>query len=92
MRQHRRCRSRAQDLRVIDVRPASKDRMHQRQHLAPRPRPANTTNQAHAVVDQRLEAETIGECRRQHQPGVGDQVVVVEDDLNAIQRVRYSRH
>ena len=82
----------AQHVGVIDVRPAGEDRVHQRQHLAPRPGAADPTVQAHGVVDQRLQPEPIGERRRQHQPGVGDQIVVVEDDLDAVQRLRYSRH
>ena len=92
MTEHRCGRPGAQHLGVIDVRPASEDRVHQRQHLAPRLGSADPTVQTNGVVDQRLQLEPTGERRRQDQPGVGDQVVVVEDDLDAIQRLRYSRH
>jgi hypothetical protein len=82
----------AQHLRVIDVRSTGQDRVDQRQHLASRPGTTHASRQAHGVVDQRLQLETAGERRRHDQPGVGDQVVVIEGDLDPVQRLRYSRH
>jgi hypothetical protein len=60
--------------------------------LRPRTSPADAAVQANGVVDQRLQLEPIGECRRQDQPGVRDQVVVVEDGLDTVEGLRYSSH
>jgi hypothetical protein len=92
MRQHRGGRPGPQDIGVVDVRTARDNRVNQDQHLAPRPSTTRAPDQAHGDVDHRFEPETISERGRQHQPGVGDQIVVVEDDLDAVQRLRYSRH
>ena len=90
--EHRRCRAGAQHVGVIDVRPARKDRMDQRQHLPAWLGATDPADQTNRVIDQRPQVEPVSECRRHDQPGVGDQTVVVEDDLDTVQRLRYSRH
>ena len=90
--EHCRGRASAQHVGVIDVRPASEDRVHQRQHLPPCLSATDSAVETDCVIDQRLQIEPIGERRRHDQPGVRDQIVVVEDDLDTIKSLRYSRH
>ena len=91
-RQHPLGRPGAQPVSVIDVVAAGQDRGHQRQHLAARPGAADPTDQAHLLVDQRFQPEPGHQRRRHDQPGIGDQRLVIEDRLDAVDHVRYWRH
>lgn len=92
MRHHLRGRSGAQHVGVINVGSAQEDRVHQRQHLAARRSATDTTVESHRRIDQRLEIEPLTQRRGQQQPGVGDEIAVVEGDVNAVQGLRYSTH
>ena len=63
----------------------------QGQHLAAGTGTADAPDQAHRGVDQRLQLEPRRQRRDEQQPGVGDQVRLIEDDVNVVQTVRYSR-
>ena len=76
--EHRRGRTGAQHVGVIDVRSAGDHRVHQRQHLAARTGATDPADQPHRRVDQRLQPEPLRQRRDEQQPGVGDQVRVVE--------------
>ena len=92
MAQHPGGRTGAQHVGVINVRRAGDHRVDQRQHLAPRTSTTDPTQQAHRRVDQRLQPEPLTQRGHEQQTGVGDQVRLIEDDLNAVNAVRYSRH
>ena len=65
------------------------DRCHQGEHLAARTGATNPVDQAHRLVDQRLQPETDHQRRRHDQPGVGDQRRIIEAGLDTVDRVRY---
>ena len=69
---------------MIDVAGPGDHRVHQRQHLAARTGTADPADQAHRGVDQRLQPEPLRQRRDQQQTGVGDQVRLIEDDVNAV--------
>jgi len=48
--------------------------------------------ETHRRVDQLFQAKTLRQGRDQQQPGVSDQVRVIEGRVDPIERVRYSRH
>jgi hypothetical protein len=58
--------------------------VHQRQDLAPRPEPARRFAQVDQLVDHRLDPEPLREGGGQQQSSVGDRVVVVEADSEAV--------
>src|SRR5262245_51005949 len=68
---------------VVDVTAADQHRRDQRQHLAARMGTADSVAETDRAVDQLLEAEPNHERRRQQQPGIRDQRVVVEGRLDA---------
>ena len=70
----------AQDLAVIDAVRAQQHRVHEREHLAPRPRRPRTPAQAHGRVDEHLEPQPPPKSHREHEPGVDDHTLVIEDD------------
>jgi hypothetical protein len=80
----------AQDVTVGDRVGAQQHRVHQRQHLPPRPRPARSARQADRLVDQLLEPEPLRQRRRQQQPGVRDRPLVIELDLQPVQHYTLS--
>lgn len=92
MTEHPSSRAGAEHVGMIDVGGAIDHCVHQRQHLATRSCPANATDQLDGGVDQSLQAETLRQGRHQQQPGVGDQVRIIEGGVDAIDRLRYSRH
>ncbi len=84
---------RAQHIGVIDVcevpaRIACTSVNTLRPGLAPPTRPVSFM----VSLIKRLQLELTGERRRQDQPSIGGQIVVVEDVLDPIQRLRYLRH
>ena len=91
-RQHLARRARPQLVGVIDVRPASEDRRHQREHLAARQRTTDPARQPHRLIDQLLQTQAHHHSRRHDQPGVRHQRLVVEGHLESVDRARYSTH
>jgi hypothetical protein len=77
----------AQDLAVIDAVGAEQHRVHQREHLAPRPRRPRTPAQAHGRVDERLQSQPSPKRHREHEPGVDDHALVIEDDLGSVRQI-----
>ena len=90
--QHPLRRTRAQHVRVVDVRAASQDRRHQREDLTARQRATDPAHQPHRRIDQRLQPETRHQRRRQDQTRVGHQGRIIEDHLDPVDRARYSTH
>jgi len=77
---------------VVDVGTAGHDRVHQRQHLPARAGPTDPAGQPDQAVDQPFQLQAEDQGADQDQPGVGDQVRIIEPHLNPVQPVRYSAH
>ena len=77
---------------MIDVRTSGAHRMRQREHLAARAGATDTAIEMNRRVDQRLETEPLRHRRDEQQPGVRDEVRVIEGRVDPIDRMRYSRH
>ena len=92
MRQHRLRGTGPEDVGVIDMAGAGDHGVDQGQHLAAGTGTADAADQAHRGVDQRLQLEPCRQRRNKQQTSVGDQVRLIEDDVNAVETVRYSRH
>ena len=82
----------AQHVGVVDVGTAGHNGVHHRHHLAPRPRTAHSSRQTDHRVDQRFELEANGQRGDQQQPGVGNQVGVIEAHPDPVDGMRYSTH
>ena len=92
MTEHPGRRPGTQDVGMIDVRSARDHRMHEGQHLAPRAGATDLADEAHRRVDQRLQPEPLRERRDEQQPGIGDEIRVIEGRVDPVERMRYSRH
>jgi hypothetical protein len=68
----------AQEVAVVDRVGARRHRVQKREHLATRPRGPRSLAQVDRLVDQPLDPQPVRQRRRQHQPGVGDEPLVVE--------------
>ena len=53
---------------------------------------ADPTAKAHSRVDQLLQTEAFRQGRDEQQPGVRDEVRVIEGRVDPVERMRYSRH
>ena len=73
---------------MIDVGAADHERVHQRQQLAAREGTADPAGEADGVVDQPLQAEAQDQHADQGEARVGDQVLVVEGRLGALDHMR----
>jgi hypothetical protein len=91
-RQHLVGCSGTQPVGVIDVTPSREDRSHQSEHLAARSGTAHPANQSKRLVDQRFQAEAHHQRCRHDQAGIGDQCLVVEGRLDAVDHLRYWGH
>ena len=87
MAQHALGRARPQDVGVVDAVRARDLGVDHRQQLAARP-----VADADQLVRELLDAQVLGQRRRQNQPRVGHRVVVVDPDLNPVQPVRRCAH
>ena len=83
---------RSEHVGVVDVGTSRRHGVHERQHLASRQGPTDTTREVHGGVDQAFQPEPHGHCGHQHQPGVGHQVGLVEGHLDAVDSARYFVH
>lgn len=77
---------------MIDMRSAGHDCVHQRQHFAARPGPADPAGQADGLVHDSFKLKAYGERANQQQASVRDEVFVVEGHLYPVDPMRYSTH
>ena len=84
--QHAPGRSRAQQLHIIDAVPARHQRVHQCQQLAPRVGRTRPVAKIDHLVGDLLDPQPLGQRRWQQQPGAGDGMLVVEDDIDLVQQ------
>jgi len=90
--EHRLGGSRPQHVGVIDMGPARRHGVHERQDLPPRPGPTDTARQVDGGVDQAFETEADNQCGHQNHAGIGHQVGLVEGHLDAVDSARYCGH
>jgi hypothetical protein len=76
----------AQDIAVIDAVRAQQHRVHQRQHLAPRPRRARALTELHRRVDQRLQTQPPAKRDREHQARVDDDTLIIKRDIRSVRQ------
>ena len=74
----------AQHIGVVDAVTARQRGGHQRQHLVSRVRPPRRIPEVKVTVNEFTQAHVLGQGGRKKQPGIVDQAVVVEGDLNAV--------
>jgi tetratricopeptide (TPR) repeat protein len=77
-----------QGVRVVDAVTAGEGRHDERQELVADVRPARLVAEVEMLVDEALEVEVLGQRRRQEEPRVRHQAIVVEGRVKAIQAVR----
>ena len=87
--QHRGGPPRAQRIGVVDAVAARQRRGHQGHHLVAGVGPAWGPAQVQMPVNQLGQAQVLGEDGRKQQPGVVDQAVVVEGNLDAVEVVAW---
>ncbi len=80
--------ARAQQIAVIDAVRAERHRRHQRHHLRALVARAGALAEIHARIDERLDPQPPGERRRQHDSGVRDRPLIIENDRDAVQSDR----
>ena len=90
--EHRLGGPRAQHVGVVDVGTSRRHGVHQRQHLASRQSPTDTTREVDRGVDKALETEASDQRGHHQQPGVGHQIGLVEGHLDAVNSARYFGH
>src|SRR5215211_7121087 len=78
---------RSEHVAVIDAVSAQQHRVHQREHLASRPRGARPTVKPNGRIDERLDPEPPPELDREHEPGVDDHALVIENDLGSVRQI-----
>ncbi len=78
-----------QDVTVIDAVRTQQHRVHQRQHLAPRPRRARPTAKPDGRVDQRLKAQPAAEGDREHQARVNDDTLIIKRDIRSVRQTMH---
>ena len=84
MAEHGRGGPGAQHVSVVDAVATGHQRVQQGQHLAPRLVMAGTAAEVDQLIDDRLDAQALGERGGQQQPSLGDRVVVVEGDHQGV--------
>ena len=82
--QHRGGPPRTQRIGVVNAIAARQRRGHQRQHLVSRVRPPRRIPEVKVTVNEFTQAHVLGQGGRKKQPGIVDQAVVVEGDLDAV--------
>jgi hypothetical protein len=80
--------TRTQDIAVVDAVRAERHRRHQGHHLRALVTRAGTVAEIDAPVDKRLDPQSRGERRHQHDPRVSDRPLIVERDPDAVQSDR----
>ena len=74
----------AQRIGVVDAVAAGQRGGDQRQHLVSRVRPPRRIPEVKVTVNEFMQAHVLGQGGRKKQPGIVDQAVVVEGDLDAV--------
>ena len=90
--QHRSGRARPQTIHVIDMGGAHQHRRHQRRHLPPRRRRANSAPQTHRRIHQRHHTQPTHQHPRRQQARIGDQRLIIENHPEPVNIARYSTH
>jgi hypothetical protein len=72
---------------VIDAVRPEQHRVDQREHLAPRPRRPRPTAEPDRRIDERLEPQPPPQRHREHDPGVDDHPLVIEDNLGSVRQI-----
>jgi len=84
--EHRLGAPRAQHVAVVDRVGPEQHRVDQRQNLAPRPPGARPAAEPDRRVDERLNPEPPPERHREHDPGVDDNPLVIENDIRSVRQ------
>ena len=79
----------AQRIGVVDAVAARQRRGDQGHHLVSRVRPPRRIPQVEVMVNQLGQAQVLGEGGRKQQPGVVDQAVVIEGNLDAVEVLKW---
>ena len=79
----------AQRIGVVNAVAPSQRGCHQGQHLVARVRPPRRSSEVNVVVDEFTQSQVLGQGGGQDQPGIVDQAVVVEGDLDAVGLLRW---
>ena len=79
----------AQRIGVVDAVAARQRRGDQGHHLVSRVRPPRRIPQVEVMVNQLTQAEIQGQGGRKEQPGIVDQAVVVEGNLDAVEVLKW---
>ncbi len=86
MTQHARCRSSAEHVGVIDVRTLGAQRMREREHFAARAGADDPPIETNGRIDQFFETKALRHGRDEQQPGIRDEVRVIEDRVDPVER------
>jgi hypothetical protein len=86
--EHRLGRSRPQGVAVIDGVTAGQGGVDDAHGLVSDVGPPRRIAQVHTALEERAKAKVLSQSRRQDQPGVGDEMVIVEDHLDGVEGVR----
>ena len=92
MSEHRPRGPRSQHVGVIDVGPARRHGVHERQDLPARPGPTDPAREVDGGIDQAFQSEPNGQSGHQQQPGIGHKIGLVEGHLDAVDSTRYFAH
>ena len=79
----------AQRIGIVDAVAAGQRGGHQGHHLVAGVGPAWGPAQVQMPVNQLGQAQVLGQCGRKQQPGIVDQAVVVEGDLDAVEVLKW---
>ena len=82
----------AQHVGVVDVAGPGHHGVYQGEHLASGLEATPFGGDVHQGVDEGLEPEPLHHCGHQQQPGVGDQIVLVEGHRDPVDPARYWLH
>jgi len=85
--EHRRGATGPEYVAVIDRVRAQQHRVDQRQDLAARTTGARAPAEPDGRIDERLDPQPSPERHREHDPGVDDDSLVVEDDLRSVRQI-----
>ncbi len=90
--QHRRGGTRAQHIGVIDAVAAGQRRVDEGHRLVADIGASRCIAEIDVLVEELTQPEVLGQCRRQHQAGVGHQTLVVEGHVETVETVARYAH